>query len=65
MFSLTTGIIKRQLEKAKDNKTKHNKIPMLAKDLDISHEQSKTIVNEKEKYEKMKENIRIITSSGE
>ena len=38
---------------------------MLAKDLDISHEQSKTIVNEKEKYEKMKENIRIITSSGE
>ena len=27
-------------------------------DLDISHEEFKTIVNEKEKYEQMKENIR-------
>ena len=54
-------------------KKKHNKIVMLAKsklesietlmsqpliDLDISHEEFKTIVNEKEKYEQMKENIR-------
>ena len=27
-------------------------------DLDISHEEFKTIVNEKEKYDQMKENIR-------
>ena len=31
-------------------------------DLGISHEAFKTIVNEKEKYGKMKENIRNITS---
>ena len=61
VFSLTTGIIK------------HNKIAMLAKsklnsiealmsqtliDLDIIHKEFKTIVNEKEKYEQMKESIR-------
>ena len=54
-------------------KKKHNKIIMLAKsklsnietlisqaliNLDINHEEFKTIVNEKEKYEQMKETIR-------
>ena len=34
-------------------------------DLKISHEESKTIVNEKERYEKMKESIRMIKSSDE
>ena len=34
-------------------------------DLEISHEEFKTIVNEKEKYEKMKEDIRIMKSSKE
>ena len=34
-------------------------------DLEISHEEFKTIVNEKEKYEKMKEGIRIMKSSEE
>ena len=34
-------------------------------DLDISHEEFKTIVNEKEKYEKMKENIRNTKSRDE
>ena len=34
-------------------------------DLEISHEEFKTIVNEKEKYEKMKEDIRMIKSSNE
>ena len=29
-------------------------------DLDISHEEFKTIVNEKEKYEKIKEDIRMM-----
>ena len=31
-------------------------------DLDISHEEFKTIVNEKEKYKQMKENIKNIKS---
>ena len=31
--------------------------------LEISHEEFKTIVNEKEKYERMKENIRMIEIS--
>ena len=34
-------------------------------DLDISHEEFKTIVNEKEKYDQMKENIRNTKSSDE
>ena len=34
-------------------------------DLGISHEEFKTIVNEKEKYKRMKENIRIMKTSGE
>ena len=34
-------------------------------DIEISHEEFKTIVNEKEKYEKMKEDIRMIKSSDE
>ena len=61
------------------NKTnKHNKIVILAKsklnsmeillseallDFEISHEEFKTIANEKEKYEKMKEDIRMIKNS--
>ena len=73
VFSLTTGIIKKLLKITRKKKKKHNKIIMLAKSklnsietlisqaliiLDISHEEFKTIVNEKEKYEKMKESIR-------
>ena len=57
---------------------KHNKIVMLTKsklnsmeilisealiDFEISHEEFKTIANEKEKYEKMKEDIRMIKNS--
>ena len=34
-------------------------------DLEISHEEFKTIVNEKEKYEHMKENIRNTKSRNE
>ena len=34
-------------------------------DLDISHEEFKTIVNEKEKYEQMKESIRNTKSKDE
>ena len=61
------------LKVIRKKKKKHNKIIMLAKtklnsietlmsqaliDLDISHEEFKTIVYEKEKYEQMKESIR-------
>ena len=34
-------------------------------DLEISHEEFKTIVNEKEKYEKIKESVRMMKSSDE
>ena len=65
-FSLTTGIVKKLLNVTRKKKKKHNKIVMLAKsklnsietlmsraliDLDISHEEFKTIANKKEKYE--------------
>ena len=70
VFSLATRIIKKVLEITRNKKKKHNKIVMLAKsklnsietlisqaliDLEISHEEFKKIVNEKEKYERMKE----------
>ena len=73
MFSLTTGIIEKLLKVTRKKKKKCNKIAMLAKiklnsietlmsqaliDLDISHEEFKAIVNEREKYEQMKESIR-------
>ena len=73
MFSLTAGIIKKLLKETREKKKKRSKIIMLAKnklnsieslmsqtliDLDISHEEFKTIVNEKEKYDQMKESIR-------
>ena len=68
IFSLTIGIVKKSL-----NITKHDKILMLAKsklnsietlisqaliDLDISHEEFIRILKEKDKYERMKENLR-------
>ena len=73
IFSLTTGIVKKLLKVTREKKKKHNKIVRLAKsklnsienlmsqaliDLDINHEEFKTIVNDKEKYEQMKESIR-------
>ena len=73
VFSLRTGIVRKLLNVTRKKKKKQNKIVMLAKsklnsiealvsqaliDLDISHEEFKIIVNEKEKYEQMKENIR-------
>ena len=73
VFYLTTGIIKKLLKETREKEKKNSKIIMLAKskldnieslmcqaliDLDISHEELKTIVNEKEKYNQMKESIR-------
>ena len=78
MLSLATGIIKKLLSITRNKTKKHNKIVMLAKSklngietlisqaliyLEISHEEFKTIVNEKEKYEKIKEDIRMIKGS--
>ena len=73
IFSLTTGIIKKLLNITRNKKKKHDKILMLAKsklnsietlisqaliDMDISHEEFITILKEKDRYERMKENIR-------
>ena len=74
IFSLTIGIIKKLLSITRNKKKKHNKIFMLAMskltsietlisqaliDLEISHEEFKTIFNEN-----VKESIRMIKSSN-
>ena len=61
------------MKETRKKKKKHNKVVMLAQsklnsivtlmsqaliDLDISHEEFKTILNEKEKYDQIKESIR-------
>ena len=68
IFTLTTGIVKKFLEMAKNKKKKHNKILMLAKiklnsiekivyqtliDPEISHEEFKTIINKDENCRKV------------
>ena len=72
IFPLTTGIVKKLLNITRNKKKKHDKILMLAKsklnsietisqaliDLDISHEEFIRILKEKDKYEKIKENLR-------
>ena len=71
IFSLTTGIVKKLLNITRNKKKKHDKILMLAKSklnsietlisqalvgMDISQEEFVTILKEKDKYEKMKDN---------
>ena len=78
IFSLATGIVKKLLKITRNKKKKHNKIVMLAKsklnsietlisqaliDLEISHEEFKTVVNEEENYRKLKEHIIMMKSS--
>ena len=73
IFSLTTGIVKKLLNITRNKKKKHDKILMLAKsklnsietlisqaliDMEISHEEFIAIFKEKDKYEKMKENLK-------
>ena len=80
LFALTTGIIKKLLKTTRNKKKKHDKILMLAKsklnsietlvsqaliDMEISHEEFITILKEKDKYEKMKENVRNISEKLE
>ena len=70
----------KRLKITRNKKKKHNEIVMLAKsklnsietlisqaliDFEISHEEFKTTVNEEEKYDKMKEDIRMIKSRDE
>ena len=76
IFSLTTVIIKKLLSITKNKKKKHDKILMLAKskldsietlvsqaliDMEISHEEFNEIIREKQKYERMKENVRNVS----
>ena len=78
IFSLSTRIIKKLLSITKNKNKKHEKILGLAKSklnsiessvsqaliyMKISHEEFITILNEKEKYEIMKEDFRTIKSS--
>ena len=73
IFSLKTGIVKKLLSITRNKKNKHDKIFMLAKsklnsietlisqaliDMEISHEEFVAIFKGKDKYEKMKENLR-------
>ena len=79
-FLLATGIIKKLLGTTRNKKKKHNKILMLAKsklnsietivsqaliDMEISHEEFITILKEKDKYEKMKENVKNVSEKQE
>ena len=78
IFSLATGIIKKFLNTTRNKKKRHDKILMLAEskfnsietlisqaliDLDISHEELIRILNEKDKYERMKYNL--ISENGD
>ena len=72
IFSLTTGIVKKLLNMTINKKKKHDQllvlpeskfnsietlIPQALGDLDISHEEFIIILNEKDKYERMKYNL--------
>ena len=80
IFSLTTGIIKKLLSITRNKKKKHDKILMLAKskldsietlvsqaliDMEISHEEFNAIVREKQKYERMEENLKNVSKKQE
>ena len=78
IFSLSAGIIKKLLNMTRNKKEKHDKILMLAEsklnsietlisealnDLNITHEEFKMILNEKDKYERTKYNL--ISENGD
>ena len=80
ILSLPTGIIKKLLSITRNKKKKHDKVLMLAKsklnsietlvsqaliDMKISHEEFITILKEKHKYEKMKENVKNVSEKLE
>ena len=76
IFSLTTGIVKKLLSITRNKKKKHDKILTLVKsklnsietiisqaliDMKISHEEFVTVLNERDKYEKMKESLKNVS----
>ena len=80
IFSLTTGIIKKLLSITRNKKKKHDKILMLAKskldsietlvsqaltDMEKSHEEFNAIIREKQKSERMKENVKNVSEKQE
>ena len=80
VFSLATGIIKKLLSTTRNKKKKHDKILVLSNsklnsietlvsqaliEMEISHEEFITIFKEKDKYEKMKENVRNVSEKLE
>ena len=77
---MAAGIIKKLLSTTRNNKKKYDKTFTLTKsklnsfetvesealiDMEISHEEFNTILNEKDKYEKMKENLRTVNEELE
>ena len=75
-----TGIIKKLLSITRNKKKKHNKILMLTKsklnsiealvsqvliNVEISNEEFVTILNERDKYEQMKENLKNVSEKIE
>ena len=77
---LATGITNKLLKTTRNKKKKHDKILLLVKsklngieslvskaliDMDISHEEFITILKEKDRYEKMKENVRNLSEALE
>ena len=79
-FSLTTVIVKKLLSITRNKKKKPDKILMLAKsklssieilvsqaliDMEMSHEEFVAIFKEKDKFEKMKENVRNVSEKEE
>ena len=80
IFWITTGIVKKLLSITRNKKKKHDKILISAKsklngieilvsqaliDLEISHEEFITILKEKNRYEKMKENLKNVSEKRE
>ena len=80
LFALTAGIIKKLLKATRNKKKKHDEILMLANsmlnnietsvskaliDMEISHEKFITSLKDKDKYEKMKGNVRNISEKLE
>ena len=80
IFSLTAGIIKKLPSITRNKKKKHDKIAMLVKskvnrietlvsqaliDMEISHEKFIMIMKEKDKYEKIKENLKNVSEKQE
>ena len=76
VFTACTGVVKKLLSVTRKKKKKHNKIMVLASvklntietllsgalsDFDISHEEFAKIIDEKVKYENMKENVKNLT----